>query len=190
MSTVDPDFIELVDITLPLPSIWVANEMGDDQLADTEQELIEMLTGKVDDPESTAKQAMADFLDQVGGGRPPLLLASFREVMDDESLLSATLTVTKNELGGSLEPWRQAYADADDIEVMDAPALRTFETTMLNAPELFDEGVHVLTWRYIVPFDERSILMFAFTTPNHELDDIFLEHFDDIMSEVSITHDR
>ena len=115
-----------------------------------------------------------------------MFVATLRHEMEDESLLSASLVVTKNDLTGELDPWRDVYEGSDEVTVMDAPALRTFEESHLNAPELFDEPITVRTWRYVVPFDVRSTLLFSFTTPNSELQDSLLAHFETIMERVEI----
>ena len=177
----------LLDIELQLPEIWSFHELDATTLARTEGEIAEMLAGKVDDPAVVAHDSVEEFMNQAGGGGEPLLLAGFREEMDDGSMLTASLTVSKNGLGGSLEPWRDAYPDADDVEVLGDEALRTFEQTVAHVPELFEEPLTMLTWRYIVPFDVRSVLLFAFTTPNAELDDLMLDHFEFIMSGLTIT---
>ena len=185
--TADDDRYELVDIDVPLPEIWTFNDLGSDNRSATEAELAELLADKVDDPDAVAASSMDEFLDRVGGGGTPLLIASFREEMDDESILSASLVVAKNDVGGSLDPWRQAYADAVDVTVLGEPALRTYERTMVRAGDLFDDDLTVVTWRYLVPFDARSILMFSFSSPNAELDGELLEHFDDIMADVEFS---
>ena len=78
-----------------------------------EAELVELLDEHVDDPEAVAAASYDEFMERVGGGSTPLLIASFREEMDDGSLLSASLSVTRNEVTGDLDAWSDAYADAD-----------------------------------------------------------------------------
>lgn len=180
------DHVEYVDIDVPLPEIWTFNGLDTDDRSAAVAELTELLDCQVDDPDAVASSSMDEFLDRVSGGGTPLLIASFREEMDDESILSAALVVAKNSVGGSLDPWRGAYADAVEVTVLGEPALRTFEQSMVQAADLFDEPLTVVTWRYLVPFDARSILMFSFSSPNAELDEELLEHFDEIMAGVEI----
>jgi hypothetical protein len=185
--TIDDDRYTVVDIDIPLPEIWTFSELGTDERTEAETELTTMLADKVDDPAAVATASVDEFMERIGGGSQPLLLGSFREEMDDGSILSASLIVSKNELSGSLDPWRNAYPDAVEVAVMDEVALRTFEQSKVQMPELFDEPLTVCTWRYLVPFDERSILMFTFSSPNHELTEELEDHFGDIMNDVGIT---
>lgn len=181
---------ELVDVAVPLPEPWTFHQLGDDDLAATQDELVTLLDGKVDDPRSVAADAMAEFLERIGAGSRPMLLASVREDLGEERILAISLIVTRNELGGSLDPWRDAFQDAEDlveVTVLDEPAVRIASRAMVDAGDLFEEPLQVVTWRYVVPFDDRSVLVFAFSTPNHELDEILLEHVEMIMSGVSIS---
>ena len=180
------DRYALVDVEVPLPEIWTFSTLGADERSDAEAELARMLADKVDDPAAVAEASVIEFFERIGGGGAPLMLASFREVLDDDSVLTASLMVTKNELGGSLEPWRDAYPDAAEVMVDGETALRTFEQTTVEVTGLFDEPLTVSTWRYLVPFDPRSILMFAFSSPNSELGDELVQHFDEIMDDVQV----
>ncbi|MEL6894275.1 MAG: hypothetical protein AAFP84_21970 [Actinomycetota bacterium] len=178
---------ELVDISIPLTEIWTHHVLGADERANAEAEITSLLAGDVDDPETVAAATMEEFVERIGGGSIPMLVASFREEMDDGSIFAASLVVTKNELSGSLEPWSEAYGDdAVGVDVAGAPALRIDERSRVAAGALFDEPVEILTWRFVVPFDARSVLMFAFSSPNHDLADILLEHVEEIMSGVEI----
>jgi len=183
------DRFELLDVDVPLPEIWTFHELDADGLRVAEAEVAEMLADKVDDPEAVAAASVEEFMERIGGGARPLLVASFREEMSDGSIFTGSLNVVKNDLGGSLDPWREAYADADDVEVMGESALRTFEQATVQLPGLFDEPLTVCTWRYLVPFDPRSILMFTFSSPNSELADDLVEYFDDIMANVQTASD-
>ena len=185
-----PDRVSLVDIEVPLPELWISNEIDDEGRAATEAELVEMFTGQVDDPETLAAEAYDEFMERIGGGAKPMLVASFREELSDESVLSASLMVAKNELTGSLDQWKTAYADAIEMTVADAPAIRTEEETVLPAGALFLEDVTMVTYRYIVEFDRRSTLLFTFTTPNAELRELLVAHFDEIMTRVTIEASR
>lgn len=179
---------ERVHLDLQLPEIWTITDLSDEAQAATEAELAAMLADDVDDPEVVAAASMEEFRERIGGGSTPVLIASLRQELDDGALLAASLIVTKNDLTGSLEPWTEAYGDAAvDVEVLGAPALRIEERSNVNAGELFDGPVQIVTWRYVVPFDARSVLMFAFSTPNHELDELLLEHVEMIMSGVSVS---
>lgn len=176
-----------VRIDVPMPPIWTANEVSEATRGDTERELVDMLTGRVDEPEAVATEAYDEFMQRVGGGATPLLIASFKEELDGGSLITASLMVNRNELTGSLDAWRDAYdGDALELEVSDRPALRTDEATTIPAGALFEDDFTVVTYRYIVEFDRRSTLVFNFTTPNAELKEVFAEHFDEIMARVTI----
>ncbi len=188
-----PGSAGLVDIAIPLADMWTYHELGASERATAESELAEMLADQVDDPEAVASASMDEFMQKLGAGSLPLLVASFREDLNDEdddesAILAASLIVTKNDLSGSLDPWREAYGDdADEVEVLDAPALRIEERMNVKSGDLFAEPVQVVTWRYVVPFGPKSVLLFAFSTPNHELDDLLLAHVDEIMRGVTIT---
>lgn len=184
MSGTGPD-VESVDVNVPLPEMWTCSTLGTDELARARADLAEMLGDRVDEPAAVADDSVEEFLAKVGGGSAPIMLASFREEVED-GILAGSMIVARNELGGSLEPWRTAYPDTVDVTVDGGAALRTFEQAKVNAPDLFDEPLTLLTWRYLVPFDDRSILMFTFTSPNAELEDELLEHFDDIMAGVHV----
>lgn len=177
---------DLVDLHVPLPEIWEATELSAEERDRATIDLAQMLDGAVDDPDTVAEESVAEFMGRLGGGGRPLLIASMREELDDGSVLAASLTVVRNELGGDLEPWRQAYPGADDVEVMDRPALRAHEETVVRAPDLFDEPLTLVSWRYLVPFDAGSVLMFSFSSPNGELDDLLVDHFDAIMAGVAL----
>lgn len=134
---------------------------------------------------------MDQFRERVGGGNTLLLIAGLREELDDGAVLAASLIVTRSDVTGSLESWTEAYGgDAAEVEVLEAPALRIEERSKVNAGELFDEPLEIVTWRYVVPFDAGSVLLFAFSTPNHELADVLLEHFDEIMSHAVISAEQ
>ncbi len=180
------DRYALVDIDVPLPEIWTFSTLSADERSDAEAELALLLADKVEDPAAVAEASVIEFFERIGGGGAPLMLASFREVLDDDSVLTASLMVTKNELGGSLEPWRDAYPDAAEMTVDGETALRTFEQSTVAVSGLFDQPLTVSTWRYLVPFDPRSILMFTFSSPNAELGDELSEYFDEIMDDVHV----
>lgn len=176
-----------VRIDVPMPPIWTANEVSEATRGDTERELVEMLTDKVDEPEAVATEAYDEFMRRVGGGATPLLIASFNEELDGGSRITASLMVNRNELTGDLDAWGHAYdGDALELEVSDRPALRTEEATTIPAGALSEDELTFVTYRYIVEFDRRSTLVFNFTTPNAELKEIFAEHFDEIMARVTI----
>jgi hypothetical protein len=175
-----------VDIDVPLPEIWTFEPVDPDRRGVVEAELVELLGEHVDDPEAVAAVAYDEFMERVGAGTAPLLIASFREEMDDGSLLSASLNVTRNEVTGDLDAWSDAFADATELTVAGESALRTFARSTVEVTGLFDEPITVSTWRYVVAFDPRSVLLFTFSSPNSDLDDLFEEHFDAIMSEVHI----
>ena len=180
--TPSADGIGQVDLELSLPDFWTTIDPSESERETAQAELTELLAGKVDDPDGVAEQSMNDFFERLGvGGNAPQLIASFRLELDDDSVLSASLIVAKNELGGSLDPWSDAYPDHEDVVVDGSEALRTSERSTVQIEQLYDEPLTVCTWRFIVPFDRRSVLTFAFSTPNHELDDLLLDHFDEIM---------
>jgi serine/threonine protein kinase len=79
-----------------------------------------------------------------------------------------------------------ADADATEPTVAGEPALRTFDRATVEVAGLFDEPVTVSTWRYVFAFDPRSVLLFTFSSPNPDLDDLFEDHFEAIMSGVRI----
>lgn len=175
------------DLEVQLPELWTVHTLGDDERAAAIGELTALLDGKVDDPAAVAAESMDEFMVRVGAGSQPVMLASFREALSDESVLCASLIVTHNGLSGSLEPWSEAYGDsADEIELLGAPALRIEERANVAAGDVFDEAVKIVTWRYVVPVDGRSVAVFAFSTPNHELDELLLTHFDEIMHRISM----
>lgn len=176
-----------VDIEMPLPSIWTFDEVGSERRSEVEAELVELLGDHVEDPAAVAAASYEEFMERVGGGSAPLMVASLREEMDDGSVLSASLTVSKNAVTGDLASWGDAYSDSDAITVADEPALRTFEQATVEATGLFDEPLTVSTWRYVVAFDRQSVLLFSFSSPNAELGDLLVEHFDGIMAGVRIT---
>lgn len=176
-----------IRVDVPMPEFWTANEVSEATRGETERELVDMLAGKVEEPEALATEAYDEFMQRVGGGAQPLLIASFNEELDGGSRITASLMVNRNELTGSLDSWRNAYdGDALELEVSDRPALRTEESTIIPAGALFEDELTVATYRYIVEFDRRSTLVFNFTTPNAELKEIFAEHFDEIMARVTI----
>jgi hypothetical protein len=175
-----------VDIEMPLPPIWTFDEVGPERRTDVEAELVELLGDAVDDPAAVAAASYDEFMERVGGGSAPLLVASFREEMDDGSVLSASLTVSKNAVTGDLAAWSDAYPGSDVITVADEPALRAFEQATVEATGLFDEPLTVSTWRYVVAFDRQSVLLFTFSSPNAELGDLLDGHFDGIMADVRI----
>lgn len=185
----EDDRYALVDVEIPLPEIWSFSTLGDDDRSEAEAELALMLDDKVDDPAEVAAASVVEFFERIGGGGAPLMLASFREVLDDDSVLTASLMVTKNDLDGSLDPWRDAYPDAAEVTIDGATALRTFEQTTVEVSGVFDEPITVSTWRYLIPFDPRSILMFAFSSPNSELGGELVQHFDEIMDDVHVVSD-
>ncbi len=181
-----PEASDTVDLHVPLPEIWSYFDLGADGRSEATAELAGMLAGKVDDPEAVAAESVTEFLDKVGGGSAPIMLASLRVEMDDGSLLAATMMVTRNDLGASLEPWRAAYADSVDVTVNEAAALRTFEQVHTQVGDLFEGPLTIVAWRYVVPMDDHSVLLFTFSSPNAELAEELLEHFEDIMSEVRV----
>jgi len=172
---------------LALVSPHARRALGGARRAAARAELGEVRDGKVGDPAAVAEASRDEFMGKIGAGSEPIMLASFRESLSDDSVLGASLIVTRNALGGSLEPWSEAYGDNSvEVDVLGAPALRIEERSAIAAGEIFDEPVHIVTWRYVVPVDASSVVLFAFSTPNHELDELLLAHFDEIMQHISI----
>lgn len=179
--------IEHIDLELELPDTWTITELGESDRDAAEAEMAELLDGKVDDPQAVAESSMIEFFERLGaGGNAPLLFASLRFELDDDSILAASLIVSKNDVAGQLDAWRDAYPDSTDVTVDGEPAVRTFEQSHARVEQLFDEPLTVCTWRYIVPFERSSVLMFSFSSANHELTDILQDHFDEIMSTARI----
>lgn len=175
-----------IELDVPLPEFWVAHQFDDDSMAAAEAEFVSMLEGQVEDPVAVAEASIKEFMARMGGGGIPLLYASMRQDFDDDSFLGASLLVAQNTVGGSIAPWREAYPDHDDVLVAGITSLRTFEESTVNAPALTDEPMHIVTWRYIVPFDPRSVLLFTFSSPNEDLREDLEAYFADIMDDVTL----
>lgn len=173
------------DIDVELPEIWESHSLDAEANEEAIQQMAELLADKVDDPELVARETFVEFLQRVGGGGEALMYASVNEELDDESVLAATMTVTRNDLTGDLDAWRDVYEDSIDLTVADHDAIRIVEETMVRADEFFEEPLTVSTWRYVVTLG-TGVMIFAFTTPNHELREVFEDHFDAIMDHVRI----
>lgn len=179
------DPIDPVDIDIQLTEHWTAHRLDDEATAQAIEQIAAALADQVDDATGVARDTYAEFLLRIGGGGDALFYASLDEELDD-TVLAATLTVTRNDLTGDLDAWRDVYEASIDTEVAGAEAIRVVEDTTVQAEELFDEPITICSWRYVVAFGPSSVLIFAFSTPNHELREEFEEHIEAIMAHVTI----
>lgn len=174
-------------VSVPFPGFWRHNAITPDTRAETEHDLVELLGDRVADPEAVASDMYASFMGKVESTGSPVMIASFAEELPDGKALAASLTVTHNELTGSLDQWRAVYGEVEELTVADRAAIRVVEESAVPAGIVSEEELTIVGYRYIVQVDDHSMLLFNFSTPNSALADLMLDHFESIMAGVTIT---
>lgn len=173
------------ELTVPLPPAWDrAGFVGAPRDAAV-QRLGEEIAALGATPTVGVDQMLDEFARFVGAGSDPLMTAWLHLVDEDDEHLGANLVVVRNSVSGELGTWSETFPDAVGLELAGRPALKIrSESEVSGGP--FARPAVLVTWRYVLPLDDESVLLFTFTSLNAAVAEVLDEYFDRIMAAVTI----